>query len=74
MKKKILFVNDTSLICHHGCTLLIQTIYSYLKKQNIIIKDKIYYEENCFKYLNKISNYGLILINGEGIIHGKKKC
>ena len=41
MKKNILLVNDTSLVCHHGCTLLMQCIYELFKKNNIIVKDRI---------------------------------
>ena len=70
-KKKILLLNDTSLICHYGCTLLMNTIYNFFEKKNFIIKDKIYYEENYLKYIQKINNYDLVLINGEGTIHGK---
>lgn len=70
-KKKILLVNDTSLICHHGCNLLMNTMYSLLKKQNFIIKKKIFYEENYLHYLSRINDFDLILINGEGTIHGK---
>ena len=72
MKKNILLVNDTSLICHHGCTLLMQCIYELFKKNSIIIKDKIFFEENCKDYLKNKIDFDLILINGEGIIHGKK--
>lgn len=74
MKKNILLVNDTSLVCHHGCTLLMQCIYDLFKKNNIIIKDRIFFEEDCTKYLNKRINFDLILINGEGTIHGKKNA
>ncbi len=74
MKKNVLLVNDTSLVCHHGCTLLMQCIYDVFKKNNIIIKDRIFYEENYTKYLNKKINFDLILINGEGTIHGKKNA
>jgi len=74
MKKNILLVNDTSLVCHHGCTLLMQCIYDLFKKNNIIIKDRIFFEEDCTKYLNKKINFDLILINGEGTIHAKKNA
>ena len=72
MTKNILLVNDTSLICHHGCTLLMQSIYKFFNKKKFNIKNKIYLEENCLDFLDNISDYDLILINGEGIIHGKK--
>ena len=72
MKKNILLVNDTSLVCHHGCSLLMQCIYDLFKKNQIIIKDRIYFEENCTKYLKNEINFDLILINGEGTIHGNK--
>ncbi len=75
MRKEILLVNDTSLVCHHGCTLLMSTIYNEFKKNNIIIKDKIYFEQNLQTFFSeKKRNYDLILINGEGTIHGKKNA
>ena len=74
MKKNILLVNDTSLVCHHGCTLLMQCIYELFKKNNIIIKDRIFFEENFTNYLSKKMDFDLILINGEGTIHGKKNA
>ena len=74
MKKKILLVNDTSLVCHHGCTLLMQCIYKLFKDNSIIIKDRIFYEENFTDYLNKKIDFDLILINGEGTIHGKNNA
>jgi polysaccharide pyruvyl transferase WcaK-like protein len=74
MKKNILLVNDTSLVCHHGCTLLMQCIYKLFKKNNIVVKDRIFYEENFTNYLSKNMNFDLILINGEGTIHGKKNA
>jgi len=70
-KKNILLVNDTSLICHHGCNLLMNTIYDFFEKNKLLIKKKIYYEENYLNYVSSINNYDLILINGEGTIHGK---
>ena len=70
-KKNILLVNDTSLICHHGCNLLMNTIYDFFEKNKLSIKKKIYYEENYLNYVSSINNYDLILINGEGTIHGK---
>ena len=70
-KKKILLLNDTSLICHHGCNLLMNTIYDLLRENNFIIKKKIFYEENYLDYVNNIKNFDIILINGEGTIHGK---
>ena len=72
MKKNILLVNDTSLVCHHGCTLLMHCIYELFKKNKIIIKDQIFFEEDCTNYLKNKINFDLILINGEGTIHGKK--
>ena len=72
MKKNILLVNDTSLVCHHGCSLLMQCIYDLFKKNEIIIKDQIYFEENCTEYLKNKIDFDLILINGEGTIHGNK--
>ena len=74
MKKNILLVNDTSLVCHHGCTLLMQCIYELFKKNNIIVKDRIFFEENFTNYLSKKIDFDLILINGEGTIHGKKNA
>ena len=41
-KKKILLLNDTSLICHHGCNLLMNTIYDLLRENNFIIKKKFF--------------------------------
>ena len=70
-KKNILLINDTSLICHHGCNLLMNTIYNFLEKNKISIKKKIYYEDNYLNYVSSINNYDLVLINGEGTIHGK---
>jgi polysaccharide pyruvyl transferase WcaK-like protein len=70
MKRNILLVNDTSLVSHHGCFLLMMCIYRLFKKNDIIIKDQIYFEEDFTKYLKKKINYDLILINGEGTIHG----
>jgi polysaccharide pyruvyl transferase WcaK-like protein len=71
-KKKILLLNDTSLICHHGCNLLMNSIHRLLKKKNFIIQKKIFYEENYLNYTSIVKNFDLILINGEGTIHGKK--
>ncbi len=74
-KKNVLLVNDTGLICHHGCNLLMNTIHNLLKKNNLIIKKRIFYEENYLEHLSsKIKNYDIILINGEGTIHGKSNA
>lgn len=71
MRLKALLVNDTNLVCHHGCSLLMNQIYKTFKENNIIIKDTLYHEYNFdnFKINHKI-NYDLALINGEGTIHG----
>ena len=69
--KKVLLINDTSLICHHGCHLLMNSIYNLMENNNFIIKKKIYYEENYLNYISDINKFDLILINGEGTIHGK---
>ncbi len=74
MKKNVLLVNDTSLVCHHGCTLLMECIYDLFQKNNLIIKDRIFYEENYLNFLSKKMDYDLILINGEGTIHGNKNA
>ena len=74
MKKNILLVNDTSLTCHHGCSLLMQSIYDFFKKNNLNIKDKIFLEQNTLDFINSINSFDLILVNGEGIIHGKKNA
>ena len=47
------------------------TIYNFLEKNKISIKKKIYYEDNYLNYVSSINNYDLVLINGEGTIHGK---
>ena len=39
-KKKVLLINDTSLICHHGCHLLMNSIYNLIENNNFIIKKK----------------------------------
>ncbi len=71
MKLKALLINDTNLVCHHGCSLLMSQIYKTFKKNNILIKDTLYNEDNFdnFKINHKI-NYDIALINGEGTIHG----
>ncbi len=75
MKKNVLLVNDTSLICHHGCTLLMSIIYKEFKKNNLFIKDKIYFEQNLLEFFDKNKEiYDIILINGEGTIHGKQNA
>lgn len=74
MKKNILLVNDTSLTCHHGCSLLMQSIYDFFKKNNLNIKNKIFLEENTLDFIKSINSFDLILVNGEGIIHGKKNA
>lgn len=74
MKKKILLVNDTSLTCHHGCSLLMKLIYDLLKKNKIYVKDKIFLEQNSLDFINSINSFDLVLVNGEGIIHGKKNA
>jgi polysaccharide pyruvyl transferase WcaK-like protein len=71
-KKNILLINDTSLICHHGCTLLMNLMCELFKKNNFLIKDRIFYEENYLSFSKNLNNYDLIVINGEGTIHGKK--
>ena len=71
-KKNILLVNDTSLICHHGCTLLMNLMCELFIKNNFLIKDRIFYEENYLSFNKNLNNYDLIIINGEGTIHGKK--
>ena len=72
--KNILLVNDTSLTCHHGCSLLMNSIYDLFKKNNLNIKNKIFLEQNTLDFVNSIESFDLILINGEGIIHGKKNA
>ncbi len=47
------------------------TIYDFFKKNNFIIKKKIYYEQNYLNFITTLNNYDLILINGEGTIHGE---
>ena len=74
MKKNILLVNDTSLTCHHGCTLLMQSIYYLFKKNNLFIKNKIYLEQNALDFIESVNSFDLVLINGEGIIHGKQNA
>ena len=74
MKKNVLLVNDTSLVCHHGCTLLMECIYNLFQKNDLIIKDRIFFEENFLNFLSKKMDYDLILINGEGTIHGNKNA
>ncbi len=43
MKKNVLLINDTSLVCHHGCTLLMECIYDLFQKNNFVIKDRIFF-------------------------------
>tara|TARA_B100000902_G_scaffold225937_1_gene214513 strand:+ start:9302 stop:10276 length:975 start_codon:yes stop_codon:yes gene_type:complete len=74
MKKNVLLINDTSLVCHHGCTLLMECIYDLFQKNNFVIKDRIFFEENFLNFLSKKMDYDLILINGEGTIHGNKNA
>lgn len=74
MKKNVLLVNDTSLVCHHGCTLLMECIYNLFQKNDLIIKDRIFFEQNFLNFLSKKMDYDLILINGEGTIHGNKNA
>ena len=70
-KKKILLLNDTSLICHHGCSLLMNTMYDFFEQNNFLIKKKIFYEQNYLEHISNVKEYDLILINGEGTLHGK---
>ena len=74
MKLKALLINDTNLICHHGCTLLMNEIYKVLEAHNIIIEDILFQENNFdhFKIKNR-NNYDIALINGEGTIHDSTK-
>jgi hypothetical protein len=71
MKLKALLINDTNLVCHHGCSLLMHQIYKTFKENNILVKDTLYHEYDFdnFKINHKI-NYDIALINGEGTIHG----
>ena len=47
------------------------SIYNLIENNNFIIKKKIYYEENYLNYIYDINKFDIILINGEGTIHGK---
>ena len=71
MKVKALLINDTNLVCHHGCSLLMNQIYKTFKENNILIKDTLYHEYNFDNFkINHKKNYDMALINGEGTIHG----
>ena len=50
------------------------SIYDLLKKNNIYVKNKIFLEQNTLDFLNSINIFDLVLVNGEGIIHGKKNA
>ena len=47
--KNILLVNDTSLTCHHGCSLLMNSIYDLFKKIILISKIK-YFGAKYFRF------------------------
>ena len=48
--KNILLVNDTSLTCHHGCSLLMNSIYDLFKKNNLNIKNKNIFGAKYFRF------------------------
>ena len=51
-----------------------QSIYYLFKKNNLFIKNKIYLEQNALDFIESVNSFDLVLINGEGIIHGKQNA
>ncbi len=74
MKLIALLINDTNLVFHHGCSLLMHQIYKTFKENNIVIKQTLFHENNFDNFnINHKINFDIALINGEGSIHGSTK-
>lgn len=75
--KKALLINDTSLVFHYWCQIVIENIIKWLKENNINITKKIYFKENNIfeeiKWHLKYNKIDLIVINWEWSIHHNRK-
>lgn len=73
MKKKIILLNDTSLISHYGCKFVSETIDKMINKNKLELVSRFFNEQNYDQIIKRIKNINFdgVIINGEGTIHDK---
>ena len=72
---RILLINDTSRINHHGCKILNRNLNKIFKIKKIRVIKRCFNGENHLLSFRKIKNidFDVILVNGEGTMHHDQK-
>ncbi len=68
-------LNDTSVINHYGCKLVVKNIIEISEIYNIKIISRIPVGKAWYKndYKEKILNSDLVIVNGEGTLHHSRQ-